>query len=48
MIDELEFLFESRCAAATVEDMIRKQVWAVLVCDWVKECGNGRRSHAPA
>jgi hypothetical protein len=39
MIDELEFLFKSRHAAATVEDMIRKQVWDVLVCDWVKEWG---------
>jgi hypothetical protein len=39
MIDELEFLFMSRHAAATVEDMIRKQVWEVLVCDWVKEWG---------
>jgi hypothetical protein len=39
MVDELEFLFKSRCVAATVEDMIRKQVWEVLVCDWVKEWG---------
>jgi hypothetical protein len=39
MIDELEFSFKLRCAAATVEDMIRKQVWEVLVCDWVKEWG---------
>jgi hypothetical protein len=39
VIDELEFLFKSRHAAATVEDMIRKQVWEVLVCDWVKEWG---------
>jgi hypothetical protein len=39
MIDELEFLFKSGYAAATVEDMIRKQVWEVLVCDWVKEWG---------
>jgi hypothetical protein len=39
IVDELDFLFKSRHAAATVEDMIRKQVWEVLVCDWVKEWG---------
>ncbi len=35
MIDELEILFKSRHAAATVEDMIRKQVWEVLGRDAV-------------
>jgi hypothetical protein len=39
IIEELEFLFESPYAAATVEDMIRKRVWEVLVHDWVKEWG---------
>ena len=39
VIQEIKYLYE-RPNVASVEDMIKKQVWGALVCEWVRKRGN--------